>query len=78
MEVPCDVFIPAAVGGVITAENAHDLNCRFVIEAANVSPWNPNFAIAALVQLHQRLQACEYSGVSKFACLQKSMLNARI
>lgn len=42
MEVPCDVFIPAAVGGVINAENAADLNCRFVVEAANVRLLDPS------------------------------------
>ena len=31
----CDVFIPAALGGVITAETAALLDCRMVLEAAN-------------------------------------------
>jgi hypothetical protein len=33
--VPCDVLMPAAIGGVITEANAKDLNCKFVVEAAN-------------------------------------------
>ena len=33
--IPCDVLVPAAIGGVITAENAPKLQCRFVAEAAN-------------------------------------------
>ena len=37
LTVKCDVLIPAAVSGVITADNAASLNCRFVVEAANVS-----------------------------------------
>lgn len=26
--VPCDVLIPAAIGGVITEDNAADLQCK--------------------------------------------------
>lgn len=33
--VPCDVLVPAAIGNVITAENADQLQCKFVVEAAN-------------------------------------------
>jgi glutamate dehydrogenase (NAD(P)+) len=35
LEVPCDVFVPAALERQVTAENAHRLRCRLVIEAAN-------------------------------------------
>lgn len=35
LTVPCDVLIPAAIGGVITEENAGSLDCKFVVEAAN-------------------------------------------
>ncbi|QRG66489.1 Glu/Leu/Phe/Val family dehydrogenase [Brevibacillus choshinensis] len=35
LEQPCDILIPAALGGVITAENAERLQCKIVIEAAN-------------------------------------------
>lgn len=35
MTVPCDVLIPAAIGGVITEENANDIQCKVVAEAAN-------------------------------------------
>jgi glutamate dehydrogenase (NAD(P)+) len=38
--VPCEVFIPAALGGMIHAENAERLDCRLVIEGAN-SPTTP-------------------------------------
>lgn len=31
----CDVLIPAAIGGVITKENAEQLKCKIIIEAAN-------------------------------------------
>ncbi|MCO5581771.1 hypothetical protein L7F22_035659 [Adiantum nelumboides] len=32
---PCDVLIPAAIGGVLTRENANDVKAKFVVEAAN-------------------------------------------
>ncbi len=35
LTVPCDILIPAALEGQITAENAHDLDCRLVVEGAN-------------------------------------------
>lgn len=31
----CDVLVPAALGGVITAENAHRLRCKVIVEGAN-------------------------------------------
>ena len=38
--VPCDVFIPAALGGMIHEGNADRLDCKMVIEGAN-SPTTP-------------------------------------
>jgi glutamate dehydrogenase (NAD(P)+) len=38
--IPCEVFIPAALGGMINADNADRLDCRVVIEGAN-SPTTP-------------------------------------
>jgi len=35
LTMPCDVLIPAAIGGVITEANAGKLDCKLVIEAAN-------------------------------------------
>lgn len=35
LEVPCDILVPAAVHGVITEHNAHKLNTKLVVEAAN-------------------------------------------
>jgi glutamate dehydrogenase/leucine dehydrogenase len=35
LTVPCDVLMPAAIGGVITDQNAGQLQCKFVVEAAN-------------------------------------------
>jgi glutamate dehydrogenase (NAD(P)+) len=35
LEIECDVLVPAAIGNVITEENAGDLNCEYVLEAAN-------------------------------------------
>jgi glutamate dehydrogenase (NAD(P)+) len=40
LALPCDVFIPAALGGMIHAGNADLLECRLVIEGAN-SPTTP-------------------------------------
>jgi len=37
----CDVLVPAAIGNVIKSENAHKLNCQYVVEAAN-GPTTPN------------------------------------
>jgi glutamate dehydrogenase (NAD(P)+) len=31
----CDVLIPAALGGVITKDNAKDVRCRIIVEGAN-------------------------------------------
>src|ERR671917_218764 len=36
----CDVFIPAALGGMIHERNAADMNCRMMVEGAN-SPTTP-------------------------------------
>jgi glutamate dehydrogenase/leucine dehydrogenase len=33
--LPCELFVPAALGGVITEEVAEKLGCRLVVEAAN-------------------------------------------
>ncbi len=35
LTLPCDVLIPAALEHQITAENANDVDCRLVVEAAN-------------------------------------------
>ncbi len=40
MELECEVFIPAALGGMIHADNADRLKCKLVIEGAN-SPTTP-------------------------------------
>jgi glutamate dehydrogenase (NAD(P)+) len=34
-EVPCDVFVPAALGGMVHEDNASVLNCRLMVEGAN-------------------------------------------
>ncbi len=33
--MPCDVLVPAAIGGVITDVTAGSLECKYVVEAAN-------------------------------------------
>ena len=39
-EIPCDVFIPAAMEGMITAERAQRMHCRVIAEAANAPTTN--------------------------------------
>jgi glutamate dehydrogenase (NAD(P)+) len=38
---PCDVLIPAALGGVLTKDNADSVRARYVVEGAN-HPTDPN------------------------------------
>jgi glutamate dehydrogenase (NAD(P)+) len=40
LEIECEVFFPAALGGMIHAENADRLSCKMLIEGAN-SPTTP-------------------------------------
>lgn len=35
LQLPCDILVPAAIGGVITEDNADQVDCKFVVEAAN-------------------------------------------
>ena len=38
--VECDLFVPAALGGMIHKANAERMNCRMIVEGAN-SPTTP-------------------------------------
>jgi glutamate dehydrogenase (NAD(P)+) len=40
LEIECEVFIPAALGGMLHKQNAERLRCRMVVEGAN-SPTTP-------------------------------------
>ena len=40
LEVECELFVPAALGGMIHKHNADRLNCRLIVEGAN-SPTTP-------------------------------------
>ena len=35
LTLECDVLVPAAVGGVLTKDNARDVRCRYIVEGAN-------------------------------------------
>jgi glutamate dehydrogenase (NAD(P)+) len=35
LSIPCDVLVPAALGGVLTAETAEGVRARFILEGAN-------------------------------------------
>ena len=41
LEIPCDILIPAAVGGVITTKNASNIDTKILLEGAN-SPTTVN------------------------------------
>lgn len=43
----CDVLVPAAIGNVITSDNANQLNCQYVVEAAN-GPTTPNVSFLCM------------------------------
>jgi glutamate dehydrogenase (NAD(P)+) len=40
LEIECELFVPAALGGMIHADNADRLDCRMIVEGAN-SPTTP-------------------------------------
>ena len=35
LTLPCDILVPAAIGGVITEQTADSIDAKYVIEAAN-------------------------------------------
>lgn len=41
LALPCDILVPAALGGVITGSNAHDVQAPLVVEGAN-GPVDPD------------------------------------
>jgi glutamate dehydrogenase (NAD(P)+) len=49
LEIPCDILVPAALGGQITEANAGKLKCKIVVEGAN-GPTTPE----ADTILHER------------------------
>lgn len=47
LTVPCDILIPAAIGNVITGDNAADIRCKYLVEAAN-GPCSPEVRSTSL------------------------------
>ena len=35
-DIPCDVFVPCSISGLITPEIANDLQCKYIVGSANV------------------------------------------
>ncbi len=35
LTIPCNVLVPAAIGGVLTESTALHVDCKFIVEAAN-------------------------------------------
>ena len=40
LTMKCDILVPAALGGVLTADNAEDVKARYIVEGAN-GPTDP-------------------------------------
>ena len=59
---PCDVLVPAAIGNVITSDNASKLNCQYVVEAAN-GPTTPNVRAHDLTTADVTLQPLRSAGM---------------
>ena len=36
IDIPCDIFVPAAQPDVITAENVEKLQCKMILQGANI------------------------------------------
>ncbi len=36
VDIPCDIFVPAAQPDVITEENAHRIQCKLILQGANI------------------------------------------
>lgn len=56
LKLQCDVFIPAAVPDVIDEKVARELNCRYVVEAAN----GPTTVEGDKVTVHSSLSGCTH------------------
>lgn len=46
IETPCDIFSPCAMGGVITKDNYHKLNCSIIVGGANNQLSTSSLALA--------------------------------
>ncbi len=57
LTVPCDVLVPAAIGGVINEENASSIEAKFVVEAAN-GPTTPGDCIISCLHCVQHGVGC--------------------
>ena len=57
LKLQCDIFIPAAVPDVIDEKVARELNCRYVVEAAN----GPTTVEGDKVTAHPPRRQCSWS-----------------
>ena len=65
----CSVLFPAAIGNVITSDNASKLNCQFVVEAAN-GPTTPNVSSQAFTDIVHRAYCLAAHASTATQCIQ--------
>ena len=58
LRLQCDIFIPAAVPDVIDEKTAKELNCRYVVEAANGPTTVEGDKVLPLHRALPRLECC--------------------
>lgn len=61
LELPCDVLIPAALGGVITGPVAQRLNCRWGLPGCHGMGWHGRIAVSDA--------GCQLQHDAQVACL---------
>ncbi len=69
LRLQCDIFIPAAVPDVIDEKAAKELNCRYVVEAANGPTTVEGDKVLPLLCALPRLKSFSHGGQSLFMML---------